>query len=207
MTCVVLLGACTLDEEGSLFDAGVGGAAASGGVSGSPNGGASGVAGADASSGGTAGGAGIAGSGGAPIDAGTGGSAGGSAGSAGNAGSAGTAGAGGAPVIPPCETLYTGLPGVNQVCAEDPAGQCRLAADTDPNDGDFGQTCAAICAAGGGECIQVLDNGVDACTPSAVVFDCTTTTDQTNAICFCSRGCGGNAPCGTGMTCTAGVCS
>ena len=93
------------------------------------------------------------------------------------------------------------------MCTEE-SGKCVLAADTDALDGDPGQTCGAICAAAGSECLQVFDNGVAGyCSPNtAVPLQCTTT-DQSNAVCYCSRGCGGGPPCATGTKCSSGQCA
>lgn len=130
---------------------------------------------------------------------------GGGAGAAGVAGAAGAAGAAGSGGIPTCDVLYGAVTGVNQVCAEE-SGNCVLAADTDAVDGDPGQPCGQICTAAGGECIQVLDNGVDYCTPNATLVLTCDTADQSNLVCYCSRGCGTNPPCAPGKTCTSGQC-
>lgn len=178
--------ACSLDTEGGL-PASHGAAATSG---------SGGVVDASAGTGGVGGNAGASGVGGGGTSADA--SAEASGGSAGNAGEAGT------PPLPTCEELYTGVTGVLQVCGEDGQG-CQLSADTDPDDGDPGQHCTAICAAAGGECKGSFDNGASVC--EADPTDERPCTDDTlsEGVCVCSRGCGEGPPCRSG-SCVQGQC-
>jgi hypothetical protein len=149
-------------------------------------------------------------------DAGIGGAGVGGAGGAGGGGQAGEdasgSGAGGSAVdgsspdsaVPTCSDLYASVIGVNEVC-QDLGGKCPLAADTNANDGDPGQSCEAICQEGGGECIEVLDDGVDSCTGANPSYSCFVS-DQSNVVCYCSKGCGGGPPCPWPKVCSSSQC-
>ena len=221
--------ACGLDQEGGNAAPADGGTAGSGstsvgggsagipssgggagGSSGFPVGGAGGSAGDSGASGGAGLGGGSAGVGGGA--SGSGGATGGSGGSGGaTGGSGGTGGAtggsggtGGVVTKPSCASLYSGKLGVLQLCTGT-ATECRLYIDNDPSDGDPGQSCTAICAEGGGECLKVYDDSGTCTADTNDERNCNITT-MSNAMCYCSWGCGSGLPCDSGRVCTNGVC-
>jgi hypothetical protein len=110
--------------------------------------------------------------------------------------------------IPSCDELYGQVTGVNQICGNPApaAGQCRLAVDTDDGDLDAGQTCEDICEDAGGECLGTFDQGVDNCTADTNENIGCQNSDQSNAVCFCSQGCGSGPPCTGGASCEQGQC-
>ncbi|MBW2454894.1 MAG: hypothetical protein JRI68_10300 [Deltaproteobacteria bacterium] len=66
-------------------------------------------------------------------------------------------------------------------------------------------SCAAVCEAGGGECVAYHnDNNNNPCTLGQQ-YPCTHT-QFTSATCICSRGCDGDAACVTPFVCTNGDC-
>ncbi len=137
---------------------------------------------------------------------GSGGATGGSGGATGGSGGAtgGSGGTGGVVTKPSCASLYTGKVGVLQLCTGT-ATQCRLYIDNDPNDGDPGQSCTAICAEGGGECLKVYDDSGTCSADTSDERNCNTTT-MSGAMCYCSWGCGSGLPCDSGRVCTSGQC-
>jgi hypothetical protein len=180
---LLLAVACGLDEEGSSpndADSGAFGGASGGSGSGW-NGGSAGKGGASGvDAGGSAGGAGAAGS------AGVGGAA-GAGGAAGSAGVGGVAGSAGGTPIPTCNELYGQVLVLIQVCPTTTPGQCKLAIDTDPDDGNPGDTCAAVCASKGAQCLAMYDNVDDVCTED--LGDERTCYDDSasEAVCFCTH--------------------
>jgi hypothetical protein len=128
---------------------------------------------------------------------------GGSAGSTATGGGGAPTGGGGAPTgggggtgLPSCGDEYGSQSGVLGPCPSS-ATECELqfAPKT--------ATCNVICAAGGGECVGVYDNigscghGLSANCNSQAFFQ---------AVCVCSHGCGGGAPCVAPATCQSGSC-
>ncbi|HMR80083.1 MAG TPA: hypothetical protein PKD61_33480, partial [Polyangiaceae bacterium] len=116
----------------------------------------------------------------------------------------GSGGTGGVVTKPSCASLYNGKVGVLQICTGT-ATECRLYIDNDPSDGDPGQSCTAICAEGGGECLKVYDDSGSCTADTSDERNCNTTT-MSNAMCYCSWGCGSGLPCDNGRVCTKGVC-
>ncbi|MCC6903072.1 MAG: hypothetical protein IT377_29145 [Polyangiaceae bacterium] len=190
--------------------AGTGGAGAAAGAAGTggASGGAAGTGGTSGAGGtGNAGGASGAGGGGGTGAGGSGGTGGGGTGGVGGAGGAGGGGGtGGGTTLPSCNALYGSLAGALQVC-DATAAQCTLAVDTDPNDGDAGQTCGALCAGGGGECLKAFDNGAGQCVLDTTDPRPCTDATMSEGICVCSRGCGSGPPCSGGKKCKAGTCA
>lgn len=68
-------------------------------------------------------------------------------------------------------------------------------------------SCDQICAAGGGSCTRVYNNtSNNSCNPSfGQQRDCATVYGDAG-ICFCSRGCGGNASCVAPLACINDLC-
>ncbi len=65
-------------------------------------------------------------------------------------------------------------------------------------------SCGTVCQTHGGECLGMFNNNGD-CGHSQNTYGCDAVGFQT-AICVCTRGCGGNPPCGNGQTCVNGNC-
>jgi hypothetical protein len=68
-------------------------------------------------------------------------------------------------------------------------------------------TCAQICQAGGGSCTRVYNDNPDGtCNPDFGQTASCNTNNLTSAICYCSRGCAGNAACVAPLICTSDLC-
>ena len=185
----LLCAACFLDASGvhSEGDGGAGTTSSSGGQAGQPTAGGSGGTGASGQ-GGTSSGGGGGTEGGAGAAAGGGGVAGGPIGGGDE---------GGAPPILDCEAQY-GLADGHMPCSED-ATSCTFRADTDGN-----TSCDEVCEGFGGECLRMYENG-DTC---EILREVECNFDRyEDAMCVCSRGCGGNLPCLSPTTCVDGRCS
>jgi hypothetical protein len=179
LATLVLSISCGLNEDGlAPIDASASGV---GGQSGSFSGdGGTGGAAGDGAASGAAARAGAAG-----IDGGAGNA--GSAGSAGSGAMAGAAGAGGSPPLQTCQEIYGTLLTLIEICASN-AGECKLAVDTDPNDGDPGQSCLGVCAAKGATCIKVFDNTGNFCTEDPGDERQCDDEGLTEGVCFCTHG-------------------
>ncbi len=68
------------------------------------------------------------------------------------------------------------------------------------------KSCAAVCAANGGECTATYnDQGDQKCTIGTK--ESCLTMQFNSAVCVCSRGCGNGPPCGANQKCTNGQCN
>ena len=120
-----------------------------------------------------------------------------------SSGGVSSGGGGGGGLIPLCGVLYSNLvnPSIHKVC-EEKKNSCLLSYA--PNQA----SCAAVCATGGGECLEAGDNAPNhMCTPDASAqWTCKTTNASKVGVCLCSRGCGGGLPCLPPQTCQGGKC-
>jgi hypothetical protein len=138
----------------------------------------------------------------APRDAGVGGTPGlgadvSDAGAAGGARSA--AGSGGAPAPPPpCADQYG--PAATVMCQQTET-ECAF------NFANASQSCGDVCASFGGECVAMyIDSGEDNCGFDPAAPQECGYVGWNDAICVCSRGCGGGPACAAPATCTANRC-
>jgi hypothetical protein len=112
-------------------------------------------------------------------------------------GGGGPGGSGGAPATG-CTGQYGHVP-FFILCSETQM-VCSFYAHVEP------QSCADLCASGGGECLLVYNNLNDMAgcmTENTVSCDELTLLD---AICVCSFGCGSGPPCQASQTCMGGTC-
>jgi hypothetical protein len=107
-------------------------------------------------------------------------------------------GSGGTPAAaPPCQDQYG--PSVTLMCDQTEA-QCAF------NFANGSQSCAAVCTAGGGECVEMFSDYADNCGFDPQAPQGCEYVGFGDAVCICSRGCGGGAACVAPALCNAGNC-
>ncbi len=124
---------------------------------------------------------------------GQGGTGGASSGSGGQGGQGGQGGAGGGPLS--CDAQYGAAP--DYVLCDEDSGSCTFFVSLS------GASCTQLCAALGGVCLGMINNGSEACQPAAV-GPCNAA--MADAICVCSLGCGQGPPCAGNLICVNGDC-
>ena len=102
-----------------------------------------------------------------------------------------------APNLIDCDSQYSGGTVGYYLCAQT-ADIC----DFGFNNGQV--SCGTVCQTHGGECLGMFNNNGE-CGHSQTNYGCGSVGFQTS-ICVCTRGCGGNPPCGNGQTCVNGSC-
>ncbi len=98
---------------------------------------------------------------------------------------------------PSCDKQYSTAPGY-QLCWQ--GADCALAYNSAQ------KTCTAICSDGGGECTAAYNDVNDQKCQVGQKSQCNTNQFM-SAVCVCSRGCGGGAPCVAPQKCTNGKCA
>jgi len=102
-----------------------------------------------------------------------------------------------APNLIDCTSQYSGGTAGYYLCAQT-AEICDFGFNNATN------SCDTVCQTHGGECLGMFNNQGQ-CGHSQTNYGCNYTGFST-AICVCTRGCGGNPPCGNGQTCQNGNC-
>ncbi|MBM4356841.1 MAG: hypothetical protein FJ096_01900 [Deltaproteobacteria bacterium] len=108
----------------------------------------------------------------------------------------------GDPATPSCTQLYGKTAGFS-LCSESPT-VCEFALNTTVG------SCAFVCGNAGGQCVTAMNDAFNqTCVKSAnAKLDPSSCgwSSAYSAICICTRGCGGGAPCPGGQTCEEGSC-
>lgn len=98
----------------------------------------------------------------------------------------------------PCDDQYDAAPG-HVSCGSPDDSTCDFNMSTQT------QTCAQICAQGGGECVGVVNDGQGVCDKTQQDLGCFNSGFM-SVICTCTVGCGNGPACPSNQICVNGTC-